>query len=48
MTVIDVWAAQPNPTFLAELYFDSLKKWTGQFKDAWSSWPRHYFFNYSR
>ncbi len=26
---IDVWAQQPNPTFLAQPFFDSLKKWTG-------------------
>lgn len=29
MTAIDVWAQQPNPTFLAQPFFDSLKKWTG-------------------
>ena len=29
LQVIDVWAQQPNPTFLAQPYFDSLKKWTG-------------------
>ena len=29
MTAIDVWAQQPNPTCLAQPYFDSLKKWTG-------------------
>ena len=26
---IDVWAQQPNPTFLSQPFFDSLKKWTG-------------------
>jgi predicted TIM-barrel fold metal-dependent hydrolase len=26
---IDVWAQQPNPEFLAQPFFDSLKKWTG-------------------
>jgi hypothetical protein len=26
---IDVWAQQPNPGFLAQPFFDSLKKWTG-------------------
>ena len=30
MNVIDVWAQQPNRHFLAQPYFDSLKKWTGQ------------------
>ena len=29
MTAIDVWAQQPNPHFLAQPFFDSLKKWTG-------------------
>lgn len=29
MNVIDVWAQQPNPVFLAQPYFDSLKRWTG-------------------
>lgn len=30
MKIIDVWAQQPNKTFLSQPYFDSLKKWTGQ------------------
>ncbi|MDX1733035.1 MAG: amidohydrolase family protein [Halioglobus sp.] len=30
MAVIDVWAQQPNPHFLSQPYFDSLKRWTGQ------------------
>lgn len=30
MSVIDVWAQQPNPLFLSQPFFDSLKKWTGQ------------------
>lgn len=30
MTVIDVWAQHPTRRFLAEPYFDSLKKWTRQ------------------
>lgn len=30
MTVIDVWAQHPTKRFLAEPYFDSLKRWTGQ------------------
>ncbi len=30
MAAIDVWAQQPNRTFLAQPFFDSLKKWTGQ------------------
>lgn len=35
MAAIDVWAQQPNSTFLAQPMFDSLKKWTGQdFKDV--------------
>ena len=29
MAAIDVWAQQPNPTFLSQPYFDSLKRWTG-------------------
>lgn len=29
MTAIDVWAQQPNPHFLSQPYFDSLKRWTG-------------------
>ena len=33
MTAIDVWAQQPNPFFLSQPYFDSLKKWTGQALD---------------
>ena len=28
MGVIDVWAQQPTKTFLAQPYFDSLKRWT--------------------
>lgn len=30
MNVIDVWAQQPTKRFLAEPFFDSLKKWMGQ------------------
>lgn len=30
MNVIDVWAQQPTRRFLAEPFFDSLKKWIGQ------------------
>jgi hypothetical protein len=30
MSVIDAWAQHPTRRFLAEPYFDSLKKWTGQ------------------
>lgn len=30
LKVIDVWAQQPNPTFLAQPFFDSLKQWTGE------------------
>ena len=30
MKVIDAWAQHPTKRFLAEPYFDSLKKWTGQ------------------
>lgn len=30
MKTIDVWAQQPNATFLAQPYFDSLKRWIGQ------------------
>ncbi|HWR87593.1 MAG TPA: amidohydrolase family protein [Acidiferrobacterales bacterium] len=30
MNVIDVWAQHPTKRFLAEPFFDSLKKWTGQ------------------
>ncbi|MEM1114006.1 MAG: amidohydrolase family protein [Pseudomonadota bacterium] len=30
MTVIDAWAQQPNAHFLAQPFFDSLKRWTGQ------------------
>jgi predicted TIM-barrel fold metal-dependent hydrolase len=30
LTAIDVWAQQPNKTFLSQPYFDSLRKWTGQ------------------
>lgn len=30
MSVIDVWAQHPTKRFLAEPFFDSLKKWTGQ------------------
>lgn len=26
---IDVWAQQPNPVFLSQPFFDSLKRWTG-------------------
>ena len=33
MNVIDVWAQQPTRRFLAEPFFDSLKKWTGQSLD---------------
>lgn len=29
LSVIDVWAQHPTKTFLAQPYFDSLKKWTG-------------------
>ena len=29
MHAIDVWAQQPNETFLAQPFFDSLKKWLG-------------------
>jgi predicted TIM-barrel fold metal-dependent hydrolase len=31
--VIDAWAQQPNPTFLAQPYFDSLRRWTGKALD---------------
>ncbi|KZX59034.1 amidohydrolase [Halioglobus sp. HI00S01] len=30
MAAIDVWAQQPNPHFLSQPYFDSLKRWTGE------------------
>jgi uncharacterized protein len=30
VSVIDVWAQQPNPHFLSQPYFDSLKRWTGE------------------
>lgn len=30
MKIIDVWAQHPTKRFLAEPYFDSLKRWTGQ------------------
>ncbi len=30
MTAIDVWAQQPNPHFMSQPFFDSLKRWTGQ------------------
>lgn len=30
VTVIDVWVQHPTKRFLAEPFFDSLKKWTGQ------------------
>lgn len=30
MKVIDVWAQHPTERFLAQPFFDSLKKWTGQ------------------
>ncbi|MBP7081026.1 MAG: amidohydrolase [Rhodocyclaceae bacterium] len=30
MAIIDVWAQHPTQRFLAEPFFDSLKKWTGQ------------------
>ena len=29
MSVIDVWARQPTERFLAQPFFDSLKKWIG-------------------
>lgn len=28
MQIIDVWAQQPNPHYLSQPFFDSLKKWT--------------------
>ena len=33
MKVIDVWAQQPTQRFLAEPFFDSLRRWTGQALD---------------
>lgn len=30
MDIVDAWAQHPTPRFLAEPYFDSLKRWTGQ------------------
>lgn len=30
MSVVDVWAQHPTKRFLAEPFFDSIKKWTGQ------------------
>ena len=30
MNIIDAWAQHPTDTFIAQPYFDSLKKWTGQ------------------
>ena len=30
MVAINAWAQQPNRTFLAQPFFDSLKKWAGQ------------------
>ena len=33
MDAIDAWAQQPNPHFLSQPFFDSLKRWTGQALD---------------
>lgn len=39
MNAIDVWAQQPNQTFLSQPFFDSLKKWTGNdFTDVPLEW----------
>jgi uncharacterized protein len=32
--VIDVWAQQPNPTFTAQPWLDTLLRWTGQERDG--------------
>jgi len=30
VNIVDVWAQHPTNRFLAEPFFDSLKRWTGQ------------------
>ncbi|MCL6417689.1 amidohydrolase family protein [Aestuariirhabdus sp. Z084] len=42
MKVIDVWAQQPTQRFIAQPYFDSLKKWTGNdFNEVPLQWLLH-------